>query len=251
MNIRDTKGRPKFESEQLIGYYLWKQSDGFHLRWTTKKGKSHNFQGKIMHQDKLKITRIVNPKTECKIYEMGENLIHWNSLGEDQLNGIDFFTAGNFTIELRIDNKKAKPKSILIGFEMKNPENNPFHIIQNTDEEINEKEIKRKLNLKAKGQLKEIEPEALYEVSLGPKFELEPEPVYEPELEPVYESEPEPVYEPEPEPLYESEPEPVYEPEPEPVYEPEPEPVYEPEPEPVYEPEPEPVYEPEPELEPI
>ena len=24
MNIRDIKGRPKFESEQLLGYYLWK-----------------------------------------------------------------------------------------------------------------------------------------------------------------------------------------------------------------------------------
>ena len=58
MIVRDIKGRPKFEPGQFLGYYLWKQSDGFHLRWSSKEGKTHSFQGKIVYQTKLKITRI-------------------------------------------------------------------------------------------------------------------------------------------------------------------------------------------------
>ena len=57
MNVRELKGRTKFESGKFLGYVLWKQSDGFHLRWTTKGGKSHNFQGKLVYQTKLKILR--------------------------------------------------------------------------------------------------------------------------------------------------------------------------------------------------
>ena len=67
MNVRELKGRPKFESDQFLGYILWKQSDGFHLRWTTKKAKTHNFQGKLIYQNKLRITRVAIPKSDIKI----------------------------------------------------------------------------------------------------------------------------------------------------------------------------------------
>ena len=237
MNVRDIKGRPKFESGVFLGYVLWKQLDGFHLRWTTKKRKIHKFQGKVAYHPKLRITRIVLPKSELKIYETGEKMIQWNSPEERKLNGIDFVTPGNFTLELRIDNKKVKPKMIFLGPEMKNPESNPFNIIQIPEEKILEKEIKNKLDKKIQESLRELEPKAIYEYIP----ESKPEPVYEPESEPAYEPEPEP------EPVYESEPEPAYEPEPEPAYESEPEPAYEPEPEP------EPVYEsaPKPEIKPL
>ncbi|MFX0143337.1 MAG: hypothetical protein ACFE9C_04610, partial [Candidatus Hodarchaeota archaeon] len=258
MNVRDLKGRPKFESDQFLGFILWNQSDGFHLRWSIKKAKTHNFQGKLVYQTKLRITRVVNTKTHLKIYETEEKMIQWNSPKEGKLNGIDFVTPGNFTLELRIDNKKIKPKKIFLGFEMKNPESNPFNIIQVTEEKILDNEVKRKLAKKIKGPLKEIEPKAIYEFLSEPIYEprpepepeFEPEPMYEPKPEPEPELEPEPIYEPEPEPEPEFEPKPIYEPEPEPEPELEPEPIYEPEPESEPELEPEPIYEPDPEPEP-
>ncbi|MFX1549425.1 MAG: hypothetical protein ACFFB9_03645, partial [Promethearchaeota archaeon] len=171
MNVRDLKGRPKFESGEFLGFVLWKQSDGFHLRWNTKKGKTHNFQGKVIYKTKLRITKIVNPKTQLKIYETGEKMIQWNSAEEGKINGIDFVTPGNFTLELRIGKKKIKPKTIFLGFEMKNPESNPFNIIQITEEKILEEDIKRKLGKKIKGPLKEIEPKAIYELLTEPVYE--------------------------------------------------------------------------------
>ena len=39
MNVKEIKGHINFSSGQFLGYVLWKQSDGFHLRWTTKGKK--------------------------------------------------------------------------------------------------------------------------------------------------------------------------------------------------------------------
>jgi len=239
MIVNNIKGRPEFNSGQFLGYVFWKQLDGFHLRWTAKGKKVYSFQGKITSDSKLKLTKKIRTETAETINQINENSIEWNTSEQSELNGLDFLTPGNFSIELRINKKKVKTKNIFLGPQMEQPESNPFNITQITVG----KEIKiEKKKVKKDAKFKEEEIKI-------PIYVPEPEPVYEPEPEPVYEPEPEPVYEPEPEPVYEPEPEPVYEPEPEPVYEPEPEPVYEPEPEPVYEPEPEPVYEPEPELE--
>jgi len=252
MNVKDIKGRTDFSPGKFLGYVLWRQSDGFHLRWTTKGKKEHDFQGKMLFQTKVLITKKFRPETKDKIKKTDSKTIEWDTTVKGDVDGLDFLTPGSFELELLIDNKKVKPKVIFLGPQMIQPESNPFTISQVTHErEIRPKEtiIKTKT---------EEQPEPIYEPTLEP----EPEPVYEPtpepEPEPVYEPtpepEPEPIYEPtpepEPEPVYEPIPEP--EPESEPVYEPIPEP--EPEPEPVYEPtpepEPEPVYEPTPEPEP-
>ena len=224
MDANNIKGRPKFTSGQFLGYVLWKQSDGFHLRWITEGTKSNNFQGKITSQTKLKITKRVRFETADKINET-ENTIEWNTALQDQIDGVDFLTPGNFTVELRINKKKIKSKSIFLGGQMVQPEKNPFTIIQlhaekkvKIDKKKAKKEAMRKVEKEVKEPLPEPEPEPVYEPI--PEPEPEPEPVYEPAPEPEPEPAPEPVYEPTPEP----EPEPVYEPTPEP----EPEPVYEP-----------------------
>ncbi|MHA1478612.1 MAG: hypothetical protein ACTSPU_10475, partial [Promethearchaeota archaeon] len=196
MNVKDIKGRTDFSPGKFLGYVLWKQSDGFHLRWTTKGKKEQDFQGKIIFQTKVLITKKIKPATKDKINKTGSKTIEWNTTVKGDIDGIDFLTPGSFDLELRIDNKKVKPKAIFLGPQMIQPESNPFTITQIISK-------------------KKIHPrEPVYE----PTPEPEPEPVYEPTPEP----EPEPVYEPTPEP----EPEPVYEPTPEP----EPEPVYEPTP---------------------
>ena len=77
MNVREIKGRPKFEAGKFLGYVLWKQSDGFHLRWSIKGGKSHNFKGKIVYSNKLKITRTVLSRPGFKLYETEEKIVQW------------------------------------------------------------------------------------------------------------------------------------------------------------------------------
>ncbi|MHA1986106.1 MAG: hypothetical protein ACW98D_05640, partial [Promethearchaeota archaeon] len=197
MNVNNIKGRLKLESGQFLGYALWKQSDGFHIRWITKGKKSYSFQGKITCQKKLKIYRKVRLEPGDEINEMENNMIEWQTTSKNKVVGLIFLTPGNFTVELRINRKKIKPKMIFLGPEMTHPKKNPFTIIHDIDEN----------NLQTRQQPKGKE-----------NNEVTTQPVSEPIYEPTPEPEPEPIYEPSPEP--EPEPEPTYEPSPEPEPEP-------------------------------
>ena len=186
MNVKSIKGRLKLDSGQFLGYALWKQLDGFHLRWTTKGKKAYTFQGKIVCQKKLKIVRKVRLETGDDINEIENNVIEWKTISQSKVVGLNFLTPGNFTIELRINNKKIKPKMIFLGPEMIHPEKNPFTIIHVIDEDTFQTRQKPKRK-------------AEYEST------PEPEPVYEPIPEPEPEPEPEPVSEFTPEPESEAE----------------------------------------------
>ena len=107
MNVQDIKGRPKFKAGQFLGYVFWKQLDGFHLRWTSIGSKVHNLQGKIKSEAKLKLTKTIRVETADNIKETDEKSIEWNTSGQGQLDGLDFLTPGNFTLELRINKKKV------------------------------------------------------------------------------------------------------------------------------------------------
>ena len=228
MNVNNIKGRTEINIGDFLGYALWKQLDGFHLRWNTKGKKEYTFQGKIVFDSKVRIIKKIKKETGDAIKTTEKNTIEWTVSEKKELNGFDFLTPGNFTLELRINKKKIKPKSIFLGPQMLQPEKNPFTITQKTKEE--------RIIIEKVEPTPEPEPEPVYE----PTPEPESEPVYQPPPEP----EPEPVYQPIPEP----ESEPVYQPPPEPEPEPVYQPIPEPEPEPVYQPTPEPeskyVYEP-------
>ncbi|GAI77241.1 unnamed protein product, partial [marine sediment metagenome] len=64
MNVKNIKGRTEYNSGKFLGYVLWKHSDGFHLRWTTKGSKTQNFQGKIIFEDKFMISKRIIPETK-------------------------------------------------------------------------------------------------------------------------------------------------------------------------------------------
>ena len=163
MNVKNIKGRTAFNSGQFLGYVLWKHSDGYHLRWSRKGSKTHNFQGKIIFDEKFIITKRVRFDTE--IDTRVKNTIGWNAILQSHVDGFDFRTPGNFTVDLKIKEKKIKTKKILLGPNLTRPESNPFTIIQ---------------------KIAEMKSEPAYEPT--PKPESESERIYEPTSEP----EPEP-----------------------------------------------------------
>ncbi len=233
MNVKNIKGSLKLDSGQFLGYALWKQSDGFHLRWTTKGKKVYTFQGKIVCQEKLKIYRKVRLKPEDEINEVENNVIEWQTTSQNKVVGLNFLTPGNFTLELRINSKKIKPKKIFLGPKMIHPKKNPFTLIHVIDED----ELQTIQKPKAKTE---------YEPTPEPTPEPEPESIHEPSPEPELEPIHEPISKPEPESIHE----PILEPEPDSIYEPIPEPEPDSIHEPIPEPEPKPIYETTLELEP-
>ncbi|MFX0179454.1 MAG: hypothetical protein ACFE78_04640, partial [Candidatus Hodarchaeota archaeon] len=81
MNVKNIIGRPRFKSGEFLGYVLWKQSDGFHLKWIRKGGKTYNFQGKITSDKKLakKVRLLIGDRIE----KAEKNTIEWNTKVED------------------------------------------------------------------------------------------------------------------------------------------------------------------------
>ncbi|MBY9021223.1 MAG: hypothetical protein KGD67_09205, partial [Candidatus Lokiarchaeota archaeon] len=107
MNVKEIKGLTNFSSGKFLGYVLWKHHDGFHLRWTTKGKKEFDFQGKIICQTKILITKTLKSETKDQIKKIGNKAIEWNTTLKTDIDGLDFLTPDNFEIELRIDNKKV------------------------------------------------------------------------------------------------------------------------------------------------
>jgi hypothetical protein len=273
MNVKQLKGKPNYTKKKFSGYVLWKQSNGFHLRWMTRKGKKHSFQGTLTYQGKILITKKDNIQLEDKLAKAEKKTIKWDVKGQDQFVGFNFLTPKSFTLELQIDNKKIKPKEIYLGPGMENPEENPFLIDIPYRERVPNADLEPKpISQPESGPVTQPELEPISQPKLKPVTQPELEPISQPEPEPVTQPEPGPIYElegeyfspdqkinnwltqlkehrtayePETEPAYESEGEPVYESKPEPAYESKPESVYESKPEPAYESKPEPVYEPE------
>ncbi len=128
MNVKNIIGRTTYNSGQFLGYILWKHTDGYHVRWSRKGDKSYNFQGKIICEEKYIITKKVRYDTE--INTEVKNTMGWNTILQSHVDGFDFRTPGNFTVELKIKDKKIKKKKILLGPSLKKPKKNPFAIIQ-------------------------------------------------------------------------------------------------------------------------
>ncbi|MHA2400809.1 MAG: hypothetical protein ACXADU_18220, partial [Promethearchaeota archaeon] len=135
MKINEIKGSPKFSLGEFLGYALWKQANEFHLRWNTKGGSLYTFRGKIISQTKVQVTLVANPESVVKFSEPEENAIEWVSLEKGKINGFDFATPGNFTIELKINNKIIESKNIILGEQKLRPETNPFTITQEATDE--------------------------------------------------------------------------------------------------------------------
>ena len=143
MNVKELLGRPDFTPGKFSGYVLWKQSDGFHLRWAKKGKKKQTFQGKISCSDKVKIIRVKRKDNVYKINETQKNTMEWSTILEEGVDGFDFLTPGDFEVELRVEKKKIKSKTIFLGSDMKQADNNPFKILQPPGELILGDEIKK------------------------------------------------------------------------------------------------------------
>ena len=109
MNVKEIKGRTDFSSGQFLGYVFWKHSDGFHLRWTTKGKKEHDFQGKIIFQTKVLLTKKLRPESKDDIKQSESKTIEWDTTLKNDIDGVDFLTPGNFNLCIIIINIFTAP----------------------------------------------------------------------------------------------------------------------------------------------
>lgn len=160
------EGRPAFAEGTDLGYYLWKDGDRWHVRWTTK-GVSRRFTGSVVADvgDLKSLKRIdveseskvlypgrarrvavgprgrvhVRPgrapvvvkKDQDKIEKEGDNRIIFNALTNNDIDGFDFTVepeVSELRFVLHVDGKPV-PNLIEVGKNNEKPRAAPLVVL--------------------------------------------------------------------------------------------------------------------------
>jgi hypothetical protein len=159
-------GKPDFSEGDEISYYVWRDGDEWHVRWTTD-GTTHRFNGSVMAEGgKLKSLKridveseskvigsgsgprvvygprgrvvgvrggrapVVVNRTQDKIEKDGDHRIHFLSNNDGDIDGFNFKVDKNVTslkFAFEIDGKPS-PRRIEAGKSNSKPGSNPFVI---------------------------------------------------------------------------------------------------------------------------
>jgi len=124
------RGRPAFTAGQSRGYFIWNDSDGWHVRWTTRK-KRHVFSGTIRCDGAFEHVRAVSKDRKDFIKKINHRTIRFDAVAHGGMDGVDFKltpSARAVTFDLIIDGHRASPHEVRIGRHGKRPESVPFTI---------------------------------------------------------------------------------------------------------------------------
>ena len=157
------EGRPVFKEGTDLGYYVWKENDTWHVRWTTWGGVRH-FAGRVTSEGgDLKSLKRIDVETERRIIapgrparvvrgprgrvhvaggrppvvatreedhieKNGDRTIQFASRTEGDLDGFDFKVDKNvnqlrFVLEVE---GQSRTDNVEVGRENRHPDGNPF-----------------------------------------------------------------------------------------------------------------------------
>lgn len=146
-------GKPDFSKGDEISYYVWRDGDEWHVRWTTN-GTAHRFNGSVLSEGgELKSLKRIDVESESKVVRSGraphvvrgprgrvigvgggrapvvvnreqdkiekdgDQRIHFLSLNDGDIDGFDFKVDKNVTslkFAFEIDGKTA-PRKVEVG----------------------------------------------------------------------------------------------------------------------------------------
>lgn len=157
-------GKPKFDEGYALGYFIWRDGDGWKVRWTTF-GAEHRFSGRVVVEggelrdfkriDVDKERRVIAPgrparvvrgprghvravrpgrgavvatREEDHIEQETEHLLRFNTRTDDDIDGFDFKTVGGIReirFVLEIDGV-PRPAEVEVGRENFKPREAPI-----------------------------------------------------------------------------------------------------------------------------
>ena len=123
------RGQPTIEEGKVVGYFIWVDKEGFHLRWCTD-GKPFLFTGRIDADKPIKEIKDVReePGGWAKIY--GNRIVMFSKTSRGQIDGLDLsIPQGRIVqIEFHIDGIEPKPEQIFLGEKGAHPKGVPLKI---------------------------------------------------------------------------------------------------------------------------
>lgn len=121
------RGQPDVRAGEALGYFVWFDGDGWHVRWTTR-GRTRRFAGLVSSDSTLYDVRRVRME-RGDLTARGPNVVAWEAGNTGHLDGFDFRANGDrLTFTLRIDGTPAAVSQIFIGDREAHPGGNPFTV---------------------------------------------------------------------------------------------------------------------------
>jgi hypothetical protein len=123
------RGAPEIEPNKVVGFYLWADKDGLHLRWTTD-GTAHLFSGRLDLDKPLKELVRVREVAGGWARMHGNRVVMFSSTSRGAVDGLDLvIPAGRkVRLEIQVDGKDPLPEQVLLGAKGNNPKGFPLTI---------------------------------------------------------------------------------------------------------------------------
>jgi hypothetical protein len=123
------RGQPGMEAGKVLGYFIWVDKEGFHLRWCTD-GKPYVFTGRIDADKPVKELQDVRAEAGgwAKIY--GGRIVMFSKTSRGQVDGLDLkIPQGRIVqIEFHIDGIEPTPEQVFLGEKGQHPNGVPLKI---------------------------------------------------------------------------------------------------------------------------
>jgi len=120
-------GKPDFEKGDVMKVALWRDDDGWHLRWTTA-GHKHKFAGWVRTPggEFTQITFVRKERSDWAAVKGNDKRLWFSTETDGGVDGFDFRTdSPALTFSISIDGKEVTDR-IFIGKNDRNPKANPF-----------------------------------------------------------------------------------------------------------------------------
>ncbi len=121
------KGNPSFSPGRALGYFVWNDVSGWHVRITTR-GAPHAFSGSVTCSEGIKGFRRVLMETSDRVRITG-NRVTWVLKSSGGIDGFDFRTGGDVVrFNLRRDGRPVSVREIHLGRQKSRPSGSVFTI---------------------------------------------------------------------------------------------------------------------------
>ena len=123
-------GKPNFASGESKGYFLWRDPQGWHIRWATK-GQQRLYSGTIASDAAFTACEGTAQGHEDAVALATPHLIRFESRSSGGVKGIDFDLgpgATKLSFDLQMDGARVEPEWVHIGFRGTRPPEMPFRV---------------------------------------------------------------------------------------------------------------------------
>jgi hypothetical protein len=123
-------GTPTVDDSRPMGYFVWHNEDGFHLR-THGPGAEHVFDAVLRTKGTFENVDVIKLENDDRVdvLDGGHTLaIRFHTF--DGIDGVNFTVRGgeSMRLNLKVDDEHISTSSIFLGEDGRHPEHNPFTI---------------------------------------------------------------------------------------------------------------------------